>query len=130
MRLVSFGAPGREKPGVLLDERILDLAASDPTMPGDLRAILAADRLGDVATLLRAGAARHTFVPLAGTRLGAPIPNASKIVCVGLNYADHAAEQNRPLPEAPLLFAKAPTALCGHGDPILLPPGETVDVEA
>ena len=128
MRLVSFGAPGQEKPGVLLDDRILDLGAADPSLPGDWRGILTADRLRDIAALL--GAATAALRPLAGLRLGPPIPNPSKIVCIGLNYADHAAEQNRPLPETPLLFAKAPTALCGNGDPILLPEGETVDVEA
>lgn len=130
MRLVSFGAPGREKPGLLVDDRILDVCACDPTLPGEVRAILAAQRLPDIAALLRDRAKHRALIPVAGSRLGPPLPNPSKIVCIGLNYADHAAEQNRPLPTSPLLFAKAPSALCGSGDPILLPEGETVDVEA
>ncbi len=51
-----------------------------------------------------------------------PIDRPGKIVCVGLNYRDHAAEQSAPLPEAPLLFAKWPNALVGPGEPIVIPP--------
>jgi len=131
MRFVSFGAPGSEKPGILLDGTLVDLGAADPTLPRSVREILAQDRLGDVRALLqRAGADTAVHLPVLGTRLGPPVPDPSKIICIGLNYADHAAEQKRPLPAAPLLFAKAPSALCGAGDPILLPAGERVDVEA
>ena len=129
MRLVSFGVRGSERPGLLLDDHILDLRACDPTLPDSLRGILATNRLRDLERL-RGGDFAAATVPLAGTRLGPPLPDASKIVCIGLNYADHASEQKRPLPTAPLLFAKATTALSGSGDPILLPPGEKVDVEA
>jgi 2-keto-4-pentenoate hydratase/2-oxohepta-3-ene-1,7-dioic acid hydratase in catechol pathway len=124
MQLVSFGPPGRERPGVLLGEAILDLGATGADLPHSWREILAADRLDDVRSLANSPAT-EALVALEGTRLGAPIPNASKIVCIGRNYADHAAEQNKPLPETPLLFAKATTALCGTGDPILLPPFES-----
>src|SRR5918998_2834332 len=59
------------------------------------------------------------------------IPRPGKIVCVGLNYRDHAAEGGMDLPQAPLLFAKWPNTLIGHGDPIVLPPEtEQVDYEA
>ena len=59
------------------------------------------------------------------------IPRPGKIVCVGLNYRDHAAEAGMELPKAPLLFAKWPNTLIGHGDPIVLPPESTqVDYEA
>ena len=54
--------------------------------------------------------------------MAVPIPRPGKIVCVGLNYRDHAAEQGAELPEAPLLFAKFPTALIGPGDAIVIPP--------
>jgi 2-keto-4-pentenoate hydratase/2-oxohepta-3-ene-1,7-dioic acid hydratase in catechol pathway len=135
MRLLSFGAPGAEKPGVLVDGMILDLLAIDPTLPRSIREILQEQRLDDVARAIRHMDAPEPdetlqLLPLESTRLGPPVPNASKIVCIGLNYADHAAEQNRPLPEKPLLFAKAPSALIGPGDPILLPENEQVDVEA
>ena len=135
MRLLSFGEAGREKPGALVDGMILDLQAIDPSLPGSIREILALERLHDVTRALRhmdtpAPAETLQLLPLEATRIGPPIPNPSKIICIGLNYADHAAEQNRPLPEKPLLFAKAPSALCGSGDPILLPEDEQVDVEA
>jgi 2-keto-4-pentenoate hydratase/2-oxohepta-3-ene-1,7-dioic acid hydratase in catechol pathway len=117
---------------VLLEFGIADLGVQDPSLPATLRGILAAGRLDDVHRIANAARAGDTgILPLAGTRLGPPIPEPSKIVCVGLNYADHAAEQNKPLPETPLLFAKAPSCLIGDGDPILLPAIEPkVDVEA
>jgi len=63
--------------------------------------------------------------------MAVPIPRPGKIVCVGLNYRDHAAEQGAELPEAPLLFAKFTTSLIGPGDPIVIPPAVTkCDYEA
>jgi 2-keto-4-pentenoate hydratase/2-oxohepta-3-ene-1,7-dioic acid hydratase in catechol pathway len=60
-----------------------------------------------------------------------PIERPGKVICVGLNYRDHAAEQGAALPERPILFAKWPTALTGPGDPIVLPPiSSSVDYEA
>ena len=129
MRLVSFGPPGNERPGVVVGQAVLDLLRCDPKLPGTLREILAQERLPDVRRLA-AAPPQAALVPLAATRLGPPIPTPSKIICLGLNYADHAAEGKRPLPEAPLLFAKAPSALCGPHDVILLPPDERVDIEA
>jgi 2-keto-4-pentenoate hydratase/2-oxohepta-3-ene-1,7-dioic acid hydratase in catechol pathway len=115
---------------VLLEDAVLDLTRADPSLPHSIRALLAADRLADVRRLA-GDAPRSARLPLTGLRLGPPVPDPSKIVCIGLNYADHAAEQNKPLPATPLLFAKATTALCGQGDPIVLPPHEPrVDVEA
>lgn len=136
MRIVSFGPPRQERPGVLLDDAtILDLQSADSTLPGTWGGILAAQRLANVQTLVAAarngGAAAGARLRRGGLRLGPPIPDPSKIVCVGLNYADHAAEQNKPLPETPLLFAKATTALAGDGDVIVLPEIESqVDIEA
>jgi 2-keto-4-pentenoate hydratase/2-oxohepta-3-ene-1,7-dioic acid hydratase in catechol pathway len=133
MRLVSFGPPRRERPGILRDDAtVVDLLALDASFPPSWGGILAAGRLADArAVAARAGDAGAGILTRAGLRLGPPIPDASKIVCIGLNYADHAAEQNKPLPETPLLFAKATTALAGHGDPIILPAIESqVDIEA
>ena len=56
-----------------------------------------------------------------GTRLGSPVARPSKIICVGLNYRDHAAETNSPLPDEPFLFSKASTALCGPYDELIIP---------
>jgi len=133
MRLASLGAIGAERPCVLLDDAYaLDVGRADSTLPRSWRSIFAADCLDVVSSLVAHVRPNHAAVrALAGERFGPPIPDASKIVCIGLNYADHAAEQNKPLPETPLLFAKATTALAGHGDPIVLPPIEPrVDIEA
>ena len=133
MRIVSFGPPRRERPGILLDDTtILDLRALDASLPPTWGGILAAGRVDDVRALhARSRAGATGIVRRDGIRLGAPIPDPSKIVCIGLNYADHAAEQNKPLPETPLLFAKATTALAGDGDAIVLPAIEPkVDIEA
>lgn len=133
MRIVSFGPAGEERPGVLLnDEHLLDLRAADPALPPTWRLILAA---GGLEMVRRRVAQTRDGDPAvrerAGVRLGPPVCDPSKIVCIGLNYADHAAEQNKPLPETPLLFAKAPSALAGDGDVILLPAIEPrVDIEA
>jgi 2-keto-4-pentenoate hydratase/2-oxohepta-3-ene-1,7-dioic acid hydratase in catechol pathway len=130
MKLVRFGLPGQETPGVLLEDSIVDLRSLDPGWPLDWRSVLAADGLGRLADLLPRATAKHRVDP-ATVRLGAPIDNPSKVICIGMNYADHAAEQNRPLPEKPLLFAKAPSALCGPEDNIVLPAAEEKpDVEA
>lgn len=131
MRLVSFGAAGSEKPGVVIDDGILDLERCAPHL-GSVREILTSQRLDAVRRVVAASAKRADVrVPLQGTRLGPPVTDPSKILCIGLNYADHAAEQDRPLPKAPLVFAKAPSALVGNGDTIVLPAHEDrVDVEA
>jgi acylpyruvate hydrolase len=71
------------------------------------------------------------FAPLVSARLRAPIPRPPKIVCVGLNYADHAREQGIEPPKEPLFFLKSSNTVCGPGDPIRLPPNSTqVDYEA
>jgi len=71
------------------------------------------------------------FTPLTSARFRAPIPRPPKIVCVGLNYADHAREQGIEPPKEPLFFLKSSNTICGPGDPIRLPPNSTqVDYEA
>jgi len=133
MRLVSFGPPGEERPGALIATRVVDLMALDPSLPQNLRDILRAGRLEGLKALL---ATPRSLPPwslrdLAEVRLGPPLTNPSKIVCLGLNYLDHAREQGKELPAEPLLFAKAPSALAGPRDAIPLPPGvDHVDAEA
>jgi 2-keto-4-pentenoate hydratase/2-oxohepta-3-ene-1,7-dioic acid hydratase in catechol pathway len=71
------------------------------------------------------------FTPLVSARLRAPIPRPPKIVCVGLNYADHAREQGIDAPKEPLFFLKSCNTICGPGEPIRLPPNSSqVDYEA
>jgi len=123
MRLVSFGPAREEKPGVLVGGEIVDLLAVDPSLPATVRGILAADALARVAEV----AARAASVPararraLGSVRLGPPVTEPSKIICVGRNYPAHAAEQGKEPPVFPLLFAKGPNALCGDGDAVPYP---------
>ncbi|MGH9406073.1 MAG: fumarylacetoacetate hydrolase family protein [Terriglobia bacterium] len=79
----------------------------------------------------RAGAAKNLVTALASVRVRAPIPRPGKIVCVGLNYADHAREQGIEPPRAPIFFLKSANTISGPEDPIVLPPNsDKVDYEA
>ncbi|HKW14990.1 MAG TPA: fumarylacetoacetate hydrolase family protein, partial [Candidatus Krumholzibacteria bacterium] len=132
MKLVSFGPAGEERPGVVDDGVIIDLGATSRHFPGTVREILAQDLLGEIRSML----ARPETIPATarvrvGTvRLGPAITNPSKIICLGLNYADHAAEQGKTAPDYPMMFAKGPNALAGDGDLAPYPQGvEQYDYE-
>jgi len=122
VKLIRFGAPGAERPGVLLqDATRLDVSAAvadydEAFFQSDGLAALRAwlDRNG--ATAPRVGAE---------VRLGPPIGRPSKIVCVGLNFRDHAAESGMETPREPVLFLKATTSLVGPNDPVVIPRGGT-----
>ena len=123
MKLVSFGSPGREKPGVLTGESIVDLCSVDSSLPPTISGILENDCLPAVAEIA-AGAvagAGDSILPADSVRLGPPVTDPSKIICLGLNYRDHAEEQDRKVPESPLLFGKGPNVLAGDGDPMPYP---------
>jgi 2,4-diketo-3-deoxy-L-fuconate hydrolase len=121
MRLVSFGERGSERAGVLAPdgEAILPVHDLDTGLPTSVLGLLAAGQLPRLAE--RARRTHLRGVPRAKVRLGPPIPQPGKIICIGLNYKGHASEQNKPWPEQPLLFAKAASALCGPDDDIELP---------
>ncbi len=112
-------------------DHYVDVHATDPTLPRSLRALL---ELGPAALQGVAEAARRADavrVPAAGARLLPPVPDPPKIVCLGLNYRDHAAESGAPIPKDPVLFSKYATALVGADAPIVLPPvSQEVDYEA
>lgn len=117
MKLVRYGARGHEKPGLVdADGAIRDLSACVLDHSG---ATLSPAQLARLETL------NHARLPLApsDTRLGPPVAGVSKIVAVGLNYTDHAAETGLPLPTEPLLFMKATTAISGPDDPVMIPRG-------
>ena len=122
MNLFRFGAPGAERPGVLLDGGArLDASA----------AVADYDEAffrSDGVEALRAWIERHgASAPCvaADVRLGPPIARPSKIVCVGLNFRDHAAESRMEAPREPVFFLKATTALAGPNDPVIIPRGGT-----
>jgi len=115
MKLLRYGPPGAEKPGILDAEgQIRDLSGViDDIGP---------DTLGD-ATLDRLRAIDPASLPLVegNPRIGPCVGNVSKFLCIGLNYADHAAESNLPVPPEPVMFMKATTAICGPNDDVIIP---------
>jgi 2-keto-4-pentenoate hydratase/2-oxohepta-3-ene-1,7-dioic acid hydratase in catechol pathway len=127
MKIVSFGPKRGEKPGLIHGDRIIDLLAADDSIPPTVRGILALGTLDRLeAVRARAGALpSNCLIPLSEARLGPPVTNPSKIICLGLNYKDHAEEQGKKVPDWPMTFAKAPSALVGNGDPIRCPVGVT-----
>ncbi|MEE9270342.1 MAG: fumarylacetoacetate hydrolase family protein [Candidatus Krumholzibacteria bacterium] len=125
MKIVSFGPKGHEKPGVITGDRVIDLVAANPAIPSTVRKILEVGALPRLETVLKKKSAlpAKCFKRLKDVRLGPPVTDPSKIICVGLNYKGHAEEQEKEVPDWPLTFGKAPSALIGHGDPIPLPTG-------
>ncbi len=131
MRLVSYHADGAIRPGVLLGEEIVPTAALDAPAES-VRGLLAALNAEGLADLARRAARGKEWLPLAEARLAAPVPDPQKIICLGLNYRDHAAESGQEPPEAPLWFAKFDNSLIGSGGQIVLPAAhpDYVDYEA
>lgn len=118
MKLIRFGLPGQERPGVQLEDGTR-LDASGAVRDYD-EAFFAGDGLDSLAGWLRHSAATAAHVP-PSTRLGPPIARPSKIVCIGLNYRDHAKESGMDLPKEPVIFFKATTSLAGPDDPVMIP---------
>lgn len=132
MRLVTYcetgSADGAPRAGALVDEQVVDLSAADPSLPASVLGLIQ----GGPAMLeqAKAAAAGGTGRPLGEVRLLAPIARPPKIVCIGVNYADHAAEAGRALPRWPSTFLKAASCIVGPGDPIVKPPTtEQLDYE-
>ena len=124
MKLVRYGAPGREKPGMIdAAGQLRDLSSHIADVAGE--ALLPAS-LGRLSRL-----SADTLPPvMAETRLGPCVAGVGKIVCVGLNYRDHAAEAGMAVPTEPVLFMKPTSSLCGPNDDVEIPPGaQKVDWE-
>ncbi|KMO21318.1 fumarylacetoacetate hydrolase family protein [Methylobacterium platani] len=115
MKLLRYGRAGQEKPGLLDAEgRIRDLS-------GHL-ADLGPDALGPEAlSRLKAIDIASLSVVDGTPRLGTPVANVAKFIAIGLNFADHAAESNLPIPKEPIVFMKAITSLSGPNDAVMLP---------
>ena len=115
MKLIRHGNPGSEKPGLIdASGRMRDLAGVVPDIAGE---VLSADSLKGLAAL------DPSSLPLVpeGTRYGPCVGNVGKFICVGLNYADHAAESGMEVPAEPVLFFKATSAICGPNDDVVIP---------
>ena len=115
MKLLRHGPRGQEKPGMLgPDGTIRDLSAHVADIGGDV--------ISD-AGLAKLAAIDPASLPqvAAGTRLGACVAGTGKFICIGLNYADHAAESGLAVPPEPVIFMKATSAICGPNDHIIIP---------
>lgn len=120
MKLIRFGAVGMEKPGVQLENGTrIDVSAFGRDFNEDF---FGTDGLEQLAAWLKDNEAS---CPVVGqeVRLGAPLVRPSKIVCVGLNYAKHAAESGMAIPKEPVLFFKATSAMVGPNDDLIIPKG-------
>ena len=117
MRLVRYGRPGKEKPGLFDEEgRLRDLSG--------VIADIDASVLGDKALRKLAKVDWKTLPLVRGNpRLGVPVAAVGKFIGIGMNYADHAAETGAPVPKEPIFFTKATSCLNGPDDPIQLPKG-------
>ena len=152
MRLVSYGERGRERAALWLDlptgeagavdvARASEWLGLEPRLPSDPQDLLRQGLLGPAAELARrleqrlasagtAGLPAGVYHPRGSVRLGPPVPRPPQMVCLGLNYRDHAREQGKEPPSRPLLFAKSPAAVIGPEDEIQLEPElEQVDYE-
>ena len=117
MKLLRFGALGAEKPGLLHDDgTIRDLSGVIDDISGD---VLRDDGLAR----LRALDAQDLPMVEGNTRLGACVGHVGKFICIGLNYADHAAESGMELPQEPVIFFKATSAIIGPNDTLEIPRG-------
>ena len=117
MRLMRLGRPGNEVPVVELNGRRLDLRSVTDDIDA---AFLAGSGLGRVAAMVRGGSLPE--LPNADDlRVGSPIAAPGKIVCIGLNYRDHAAETGAAIPTEPVVFMKDPSTIVGPNDTVLIP---------
>ena len=119
MKLLRFGERGSEKPG------LLDAGGTIRDLSGRI------DDIGPKAlapeALARLAGLDPASLPAVdpGVRLGPCVANVGKLLCIGLNYSDHAAETGSPIPSEPILFMKATTAINGPDDPVIAPRGST-----
>ena len=134
MRLISFQDQGQTRIGVLKSKDatdFVDLSLAAPQLPRDMTALLATPGALDAARQAAAQAPASAVRALAGTRFAPLVPRPGKIVCLGLNYADHAKEGGHARPEYPSFFLRGSTSLTGHQQPLIRPKASTkLDYEA
>jgi len=134
MRLVTFTVGGASRLGALVTrnghDSVIDLNKADASLPADMLGFLSA---GDAALKAAQKAVDQATdgLDLAQVKLQAPVPRPGKILCIGLNYSDHAAETGQAIPQHPIVFSKYANTVIGPGDRIVLPKVSTqVDYEA
>ena len=117
MKLIRFGHPGQEKPGVLINDKRYDVSGF---IPDYNETFYETDGLEKLKSILEE---HGTNLPTVDDdeRLGSPVARPSKLLCIGLNYADHAKETGAPMPPEPVLFMKSTTAVVGPFDNVVIP---------
>jgi len=122
MKLLRYGPAGEEKPALLLpDHHVVDVSDHLRDYDGPFFADDGLTRLQE----LTSDPSRLPVVDMRHQRVGAPIGRPHQVLCIGLNYADHAAESGLELPQEPVLFNKAPNTVVGPYDDVLIPPHST-----
>ncbi len=123
MRFVTFQHERHSHPGVIAGDRIISLKSAG--FPAMLSYLEGGPEAAKRLEVLLAKPPEDVVFPLSGTKLMAPIPRPPKIVCIGLNYRDHAIETGMAIPETPTVFTKFGTSVIGPGDEIVLPAAST-----
>lgn len=120
MELMRLGEPGRERPAVRHEGTTFDLGTLTADLTGDFLADGGLDRVRSAVT-----AGTLSTVEDSGQRIGAPVAKPAAVICIGQNYAAHAAESGSAPPERPIIFFKHPNTVVGPHDDVLIPPGAT-----
>lgn len=116
MKLIRFGEAGQEKPGVLINDKRIDVSS----IVTDYNEAFFEN--GGLAKLQEALKNNTSFPEVSNDiRLGSPVARPSKIICIGLNYVDHCEETGAAIPEEPIIFFKSTTSLCGPNDNLIIP---------
>lgn len=118
MKLIRFGEAGKEKTGIIINEKRFDTSSFGEDYNESFFQTGGLQRLADFIS-------NHSGLPEVDDdiRLGCPVARPSKIVCIGLNYIDHARETNATTPAEPVIFMKSTTAITGPNDPVIIPKG-------
>lgn len=116
MKLIRFGEAGKEKPGVLINDKRIDVSS----IVTDYNEVFFEN---DGLAKLQEALKNNTSFPEVSNdiRLGSPVARPSKIICIGLNYVDHCEETGAAIPEEPIIFFKSTTSLCGPNDNLIIP---------
>ena len=119
MKLGHIGDPGQERPVVFLSpDTVVDISSVTDAVDGGFLSSGGVELLAEVISQMPPE-------PLAGRRVGAPLARPHQILCIGLNYSDHAAETGQAVPTEPIVFTKSPNTLIGPNDPVRIPRGGT-----
>jgi len=120
MKLIRFGEIGKEKPGIFIGDKRLDVSSVVDDYNESFFENNGLDKLS--AAII----GNNSFPEVSqNIRLGSPVARPSKIICIGLNYVDHCIETNAPIPQEPIIFFKSTTALCGPDDSVVIPKNST-----